>query len=550
MNKSIKIKYCDLVQSLNFVLNKLFLFIILFSSISVSCILDSAYASQVLKRGNGTEPDTLDPHKASGTWENNIIGDMFLGLTTESASGDIIPGSAISWSISNDGKVYTFKIRKNLYWSDSAPLTASDFVFGFRRILDPDTASQYASLLYPIKNAYEINTGQLPVSKLGVLALNEDTLQIILKNPATFFIHLLSHYTTFPVPEHILKKNGDDWIKPEHIVSNGPYVLTEWVSNTHVLLKKNPYFYDENNIFFDEVFFYPIEDSRTALRMFRSGDIDMNITTGGFPSAQVDQILEEFPDEARVFPYLANSYLPFNLRKPPFDDVRIRKAISLLIDREIINEKVIKLNNPPAYAFVPPQVSNNLSVAKLDFFNLNKLERVDLANKLIAESGYNKNKPLSFELMFRNSYDNARRMSAIAAMLKIHGVLVKIIPYEARIAYSRMGSSKFDLGDAGWVADYNDPLNFLYLLKCDSGPMNYSGYCNKEYDGLIDLASRTANIQERSRLMSKAEQLMLDDHPIIPMEFSTHRVLVSKSIQGFKDNISNIHRTRFMYKKN
>ena len=141
-------------------------------------------------------------------------------------------------------------------------------------------------------------------------------------------------------------------------------------------------------------------------------------------------------------------------------------------------------------------------------------------------------------------------MSAIAAMLKKHGVIVRIIPYEARIAYSRMGSSQFDLGDAGWVADYNDPLNFLYLLRCDSGPMNYSGYCNKKYDDLIDLASGTMEIEERSRLLSQAEQIMLDDHPIIPMDFSNHRVLVSKSINGYDDNISNIHRTRFMYKNN
>ena len=504
-------------------------------------------ADVVLHRGNGTEPDSLDPHRAGGTWESNIISDMFLGLTTEDVKGDVIPGSAENWTVSEDGLVYTFALRDGLVWSDGVPVTASDFVFAFRRIIDPMTAARYASLLFPIKNAYAINTGQMNPDKIGIRSVDPSTVEIELESPAPFLPQLLTHQTTFPIPQHIVAVHGDDWVKPGTMVSNGAYVLEEWVSNAQVKVKKNPLFYDAENVAIDTIYYYPIEDARTAVKMFKAGDIHMNIATAGFPSPQMEELMAEMPGEARVFPWLGNQYLPMNVTKPPFDDVRVRKAVSMLIDREIINQRIVNVGNRTAYAFVPPETANHESGAQVDFANLPMEERVNQARRLLADAGYIENNPLRFELIFRNSYDNTRRASGIAAMLNRAGVIADLAAQETRISYNRMETGDYQIGDAGWVADYNDPYNFLYLLLCDSGPMNWPRYCNPEYDALIHKASRTLDMKERARLMSEAEQLMLDDHPIVPMDFSTHRNLVSKRVKGFKDNVSNIHRTRFMW---
>ncbi len=520
---------------------------ILFSLGLLCVITGTASAQVVLHRGNGTEPDSLDPHRGTGTWENNIIGDMFLGLTTENAKGEAIPGSAVSWTISDDGLVYTFKLRDGLVWSDGVPVTASDFVFAFRRIIDPMTAAQYASLLFPIKNAYAINTGQIPPDQMGIRAIDPQTVEITLESPAPFLPELLTHYTTYPVPQHAYERHGDDWVKPGNMVSNGAYVLEEWISNSQIKVTKNSLFYDAENVVIDTVYYYPIEDSRTALKMFRTGEIHMNISTSGFPSTQIKQLLEELPEEARVYPYLGSLYWPMNMAKPPFDDVRVRKAVSMLIDRDIINERIFPVGNITAYAFVPPQTANHQAGAQVDFADWPMAQRMAEAKRLLKEAGYDDDNPLEFELIFRADYDRQRVMAGAAAMLRRAGVIADIAGNETRIAYGRLQSGDYVMGDAGWVADYNDPYNFLYLLLCDAGPMNYPNYCNPEYDALVQQASLTLDLKERARLMSEAEQIMLNDHPIVTIDFSTHRNLVSKQVMGFEDNVSNIHRTRFMW---
>lgn len=503
-------------------------------------------AETVLRRGNGTEPDTLDPHLSASVWENNIIADMFLGLTTDAANGDIIPGAAESWTVSDDGLVYTLTLRDGLVWSDGVPVTASDAVFGFQRILDPKTAAKYASLLYLVKNAEAVNMGRMDPSAVGVKALNPKTVEITLENPAPFFPQLLAHYITFPIPQHVVERHGDDWVKPGKMVSNGPFVLAEWLPNTHVKLVKNPRFYDADNVAIDTVYYYPIEDARTALKMFKSGEIDMNITTSAFPGNQIKQVMAELPGEARTYPYLSVMFIPMNINRPPFDDVRVRKAVSMLIDRETINDRVLAVGSLSAYSIVPPLTANYTPGPKLDFADLSKEARFAEAKRLLADAGYGPDNPLEFELIFRNSYDNGRRMSAIAAMLKRAGVIANIVGLEARISYARLEEKDYEMGDAGWTADYNDPYNFLYLFLCDAGPLNWSGYCDPEYDALLDQASKTLDMTERAKIMAQAEQLMLDAHPVVPVDFTTVRTLISRRVKGFEDNIGNTHRTRFM----
>ncbi|MDG2244227.1 MAG: peptide ABC transporter substrate-binding protein [Rhodospirillaceae bacterium] len=506
----------------------------------------AALAGVILHRGNSKEPDSLDPHRAAGTWENTIIGDLFLGLTTEAANGDIIPAAAESWTVSDDGLIYTFTLRDNLLWSDGVQVTASDFVFGMRRIMDPVTAARYASLLFPIKNARAINTGQMSPDLIGVTALDPTTLEITLESPVPFFTQLLSHYTTYPIPQHAYAIHGDDWVKAGNMVSNGAYVLQEWVTNSHVKVTKNPNFYAAQNVAIDTVFYYPIEDSRTALKMFEVGELDMNLLTEGFPSAQLAEVIQKFPGEGRVVPSLGNRFLPMNTSRPPFDDKRVRKAVSLLVDREIINDRIVAVGARSAYAFVPPETANHLPEAQVDFVDTPMPERIAEAKRLLAEAGYSDDNPLRFELSYRGSYDNTRRLSAVAAMWRRSGVIANIAAYDSRISYSKMDAGDYEMGDGGWAADYNDPYNFLYLLLCDSGPMNWARYCNPAFDDLVNEAAVTLDMKKRAALMAEAEQIMLDDHPVIMLDYATNRILVSKRIQGFVDNISNTHRTRYM----
>ncbi len=515
----------------------------------VVCVLGgagTAAAEVVLHRGNHAEPDSLDPHRAGGIWEHAIISDMFTGLTEKAANGDVIPGSAVSWTVSEDGLVYTFTLRDGMVWSDGVPVTADDFVFAWRRIIDPVTAARYASLLFPIKNAYAINTGQLPPEEMGIRAIGPSAVEVTLESPAPYLPELLTHYVTFPVPKHVVERYGEDWVKAGNMVSNGAYVLDEWISNAHVKVSKNPLFYAADQVAIDTVFYYPVDDSRTALKMFRAGETHMNVATGGFPAAMAQELQEEMPGEARIYPYLGNGILPFNMTKPPFDDVRVRKAISMLIDRDIIVNRIMAVGSEPAYAFVPPQTANHKSGARLDFADMTMAERQAEARRLLAEAGYNADNPLRFEITYRSSYDNTRRMSAIAAMLRQAGVTADIAPFDTRIAYNKYDTGDYEMGDAGWVADYNDPYNFLYLLLCDAGPMNWAKYCNPDYDALIEQASRTLDMDERAELMRQAEQVMLNDHPIAPIDFSTHRNLVSKRVRGFEDNVANHHPTRWM----
>ncbi len=261
----------------------------------------SARAAMELRVANVGEPETLDPHHVAGTWENRIVGDMFMGLTTEGPDAGTIPGAAESWTISDDGTVYTFKIRDHT-WSDGTPVTARDFVYSLRRILLPETAAQYASLLYPIKNAEALNSGQMTgMEKLGVRAIDDKTLEVTLNASTPYFLTQLTHYTAFPVPPHVVEKHGTDWVKKENIVSNGAYVLEEWIPSTHVKLVKNPKFFDAANVKIDRVTYFPGEDRAAIQKRFRAEEIDI---AKDFASDQIDWLKENLPNETRISPYL------------------------------------------------------------------------------------------------------------------------------------------------------------------------------------------------------------------------------------------------------
>ncbi len=501
----------------------------------------------VLNRGNGYEPNTLDPHQANGTWENNILGDLLIGLYTEDADAKPVFGAAVSHDISDDGLTHTFKIREDMVWSDGASVTAHDFVYAWRRILDPATAAPYASLIYPFKNARAINEGEIPSAELGARALDDKTLELQVEQPTPFIRTLLTHYTSFPVPKHKVEVLGDAWVKPGTYVSNGAYVLDEWRPNSQIKLVKNENFYDAANVAIDTVYYKPIGDVSAAFRAFRAGEIDTNSCSQCYPIQQVNLIDEIMPGVKRNEVVLSTTYLTFNTNKEPYNDARVRKALGLAIDREILTKQVLRAGEIPAYALSPPGIDNYTgSPPEMSEADLTQEERIVKAKKLLAEAGFDDSNPLTINVKYRLAGDRKQIMVAMQDMWKRIGVTAKLEGKEPKVAYADYRARNFDVADAGWVADYNDPDNFLFLGKSDTGPINYADYSNPEFDRLMTAANDKQDLKERAALMAEAEAIMLEDMPLVPIYFSVNRNLVGVHVQNWKDNVIGIQRTRWL----
>ena len=501
-----------------------------------------------LRRGVAATPDSVDPHKAQGTWENDIIGDMFVGLFTEDAKSHPVPGIAESWVVSDDQLTWTFKLRKT-NWSDGQPLTAKDFEYSFRRLLDPHTTGAvYASVQYPIKNAEAVNSGKLPVDQVGVKAVDDYTLEVTLEHPAPYLPGLLKHYTAFPVPQHVVEKLGDQWTRPENIVVNGAYKLAEWRSGDFIRLKKNDAFDDASNVCFTDVIYSFQSDHDAVVRRAQAGDIDMNTF---FPTGQMEETQKKLPGWPRVSPMMATTYIAANVTKEPFNNPSVRKALALAMDREYITQQILKGGEIPAYGFVPEGLNGYPDTAEFSWKSMTREQRLAEAKKLLEQAGYGPNKPLSFEYLFRASGNNPR----IAPVLQDNWkeiapwIDAQIRQVETKDLYKQLQSKDFILADAGWVADYNDAYNFLYLLDSRTGPMNYGGYKNPEYDKLIDASNIELDQAKRATLLHQAEQMMLDETGILPLLIRVTQDIVSPDITGYEDNPEDIHRVRYMCRK-
>lgn len=492
---------------------------------------------------NGGEPLSLDPHKCTGTWENNILGNMFIGLTTEDARADPIPGMAERWETSPDGLTWTFYLRR-ANWSDGEPCDAHDFEFAFRRILDPATLAQYASFLYPIKNAQAVNSGEMPVDQVGVTALDDHTLEIRLEHAAPYLPQLLKHYTAYPIPKHVVERVGDAWTNPANIVVNGPYTLVRWWSNYIVHLERNPGFFDNDNVVLEHLYFYPSTDVQAAARKVMSGEAGWSTR---FPSNQVDQLRRDLPGFARVFTYLTINYFSFNMTKPPFDDIRVRRAMTMAYDRQFVANQIYRTGEEPAFKFVPPGVANYPATARFSWADQPIAQRKQEAERLLRAAGYGPNNPLRFSFSHRNTSDNPR--VAVVAQNDWNSVApwvtVELRGVETQVHYANLRAKNFDCGDGGWIGDYNDAKNFLYLFESRTGPQNYPSYNNPTYDGLVHQSDFEPDAQRRAQLMLQAEQLLLDECPLCPSVFINSTNLVHPDITGYEDNIEDIHRARW-----
>ena len=503
----------------------------------------TAQAEKTLRIANMGEPNTLDPHIVSGTWENRILGNMFLGLLTEARDGSDMAGAAESWTISDDGTVYTFKIRDH-NWSDGTPVTAGDFVFSLQRVLDPNTAAEYASLLYPIKNSEAANTGKAGLDTIGVKAIDDKTLEITLEAPTPYFLSQLTHYTAWPVPKHVIDKHGDAWTKKANIATNGAYVLDDYVPNTHVKLSRNPKFYDAANVKIDRIVYYPGEDRTAGLKRFRAGEVDVMTD---FSSDQFSWMKENLAAETRIAPYLGIYYYPFNTRKPPFDDVRVRQALSMAIDREIIVDKVMGTGEIAAYSFVPPGVGNYGTPAYATWKGMTQADRVAKAIELLEQAGYSPGQPLEFVLRYNTSENHKRIAIAVSAMWKKSlGVKVELFNSEVKVHYADLKKADFQIARAGWIADYDDAQNFLYLLETRTGANNYGGFSNPEFDRLMLAASKMVDLKARADLMRQAEAIVSSEQPIAPIYYYVSKQVVSTKVKGWVDNARDIHRARWL----
>jgi oligopeptide transport system substrate-binding protein len=499
----------------------------------------------VLRRGISAKVDTLDPHRSSAKWENIVIADMIVGLMTITPDRTVIPGVAESWETSEDGLTWTFKLRES-QWSDGEPVTADDFVYAFRRIQNPEIASQYSSLLYIVKNAAQVNSGELPSEELGVRAVDDYTFEIALEEPAPYLLGLLTHYTTYPVPEHIVEQYGEAWIQPENIEVNGPYKLAYWRTGDQLVSEKNPLFYEADDVCFDRVAYFELEDAAAVERKIEAGDMDIN---NGFDGGRTTELEKKFPGWVRTTPGLITTYWTFNSSQPPFDDVRVRKALSLALDREFIVNKVLTPGYVPAYAFVPPKMSNyNVDRPQVSFADMPRDERLAEARSLLEDAGFGPDNPLTFEFIHRSTDDNPKAAPVAQANWDeiAPWVNAEILRQDTKVLYARLRQSDFEVADGAWVADFDDPINFLYLLDSETGQQNYGRYSSSEYDALLAEASRTRDLDARAEIFADAEKMMLEDYPITPMWVQVTKNLVDPEITGWAENAQDDHLSRWL----
>jgi oligopeptide transport system substrate-binding protein len=503
-------------------------------------------AGQVcLEYGNNSEPQTLDPGKANLVDEASIIGDLMMGLTTDAPDARPVPGAAERWETSPDGLTWTFHLR-TAKWSDGAPVTADDFVYGLRRTLDPKTASIYAYLLYVIRNGQAVNEGKLPLTALGVRAPDPRTVVIELEHPAPYLPELAKHQSFFPVPRHVVEKYGDGWVQPGRYVSNGPFKLVSWRLGDRITVEKNPFFWDAAHVCLDRINYYPTPDVVSAERRVARGELDLNTR---FQSNRFERLKKTMPGFPRTDVSLATAYLAFNTHDvAAFRDIRVRRALSEAIDRDFITQKLQRAGQQPAYAFVPPITANYVTGdgPRLRWADKPFGARQVEARALLAQAGYTPKRPLKVTILTQTNTDSLLLTEAIQADWREIGVDTRIDQAEAGVSFAQYRNRDFEVGVMSWYGDFNDPVTFLGLLKSDTGAQNYGDYKNRAYDALLGEADQEPDAARRAAILARAEQLMLDDEGIAPIYFVVNRNLVSPRVTGWTGNAPNFHRTRWM----
>jgi len=497
----------------------------------------AAPGSAVLVRGGGPDPDSLDPQKARGFEAQSILRDLCEGLTTLDAKAGVAPGVATSWSASGDGLTYTFALRHEAHWSNGDPVVAADFVAGLMRLVDPATGSAYAQYVDVIANASDIVAGRKPPDVLGVTAPDEWTVIITLANPAPYLPTLLSHPCTCPVHRPTLRLHPEGFARPGIMVGNGAFVMKEWVPGSYVLALRNHHYWNDTATRLDGVKYLLIPDENAELARYRGGELQVTFTV---PRGQFDWIRANLAGELHVAPQLTTYYYGFNLRRAPFrDNPKLRSALSMVIDREKLTQLVLRVGELPAWGWVPPGIDNYTSQS-FDYRGMSLAARIAAGQRLYAEAGYSRERPVSFELRYNSGEVHTKLALAIASMWKeALGAQVRLTQVEFKSLLDDIDRGDVEMFRSSWVGDYDDAYTFAQYLKSDFG-VNLPHYSNSTYDALLTTAARQQDPLTRSALLEEAERVMLADHPLIPIYFYVNKHLVKREVEGWYDNVMNV----------
>ena len=495
---------------------------------------------QTLVRNNGAEVQSLDPHKIEGVPESNVNRDLFEGLLVTDVDGHPAPGVAEKWE-NKDFKVWTFHLRKDAKWSDGTPVTAEDFVYSWQRLANPNTASPYASYLQygHIANIDDIIAGKKPVTDLGVKAIDANTFEVTLSEPVPYFYKLLVHPSVSPVPKSAVEKFGEKWTQPANIVTNGAYKLKDWVVNERMVLERNPQYWDNAKTVINQVTYLPISSEVTDVNRYRSGEIDM--TYNNMPIELFQKLKKEIPKEVHVDPYLCTYYYEINNQKAPFTDVRVRTALKLALDRDIIVNKVKNQGDLPAYSYTPPY-TDGMKLVEPEWFKWSQEKRNEEAKKLLAEAGYTADKPLTFSLLYNTSDLHKKLAIAVASIWKKNlGANVKLENQEWKTFLDTRHQGTFDVARAGWCADYNEPTSFLNTMLSDSSN-NTAHYKSPAFDKIIGDTLKVTDDAQRAELYAKSEEQLDKDSAIVPVYYYVNARLVKPWVGGYtgKDPLDNI----------
>jgi ABC-type oligopeptide transport system substrate-binding subunit len=495
-----------------------------------ACLPGLASAMQVLRSGHPGEPDSLDPHRAVAAPSFVVLNDLFEGLMTLDAGGRPVPGAAESFTVSSDGRLYRFRLRQNLRWSDGAPLTSADFVYSFRRLADPRTGStSLAALVDLLENGRAVLGGHLPPERLGVAAPDARTVELRLTSAAPYLPAVLALPAFAPVPRHVVARFGEAWTRPGHFVSNGPFTLLEWRPGQSVSTQRNPRFHAASTVRLDGVVYYPVADLNAGLRRFQAGELDV---LTNFPPEKLDWLRARMPRELRLGPSLGVTVYVLNLRNPKFADVRVRQALSLAVDRKLLTDRIVRAGDAPAWGLIRPEfVGYPARKAPAGGAAAHREE----ARRLLALAGYGPERPLRLELLYHTSEEHKRVAVAIAAMWKQLGVDVSLRNAERQVVEVALRNGDFEVARAAWFASYADPVGLLGLLRGGS-PANSSGYSNPRFDSSLDTAAAIADPARRLAALRATEDLLLADAPVIPLYFLVSRRLVSQRVVGWRDD--------------
>ncbi|WGL15918.1 peptide ABC transporter substrate-binding protein [Microbulbifer bruguierae] len=488
-------------------------------------------ADQTLVRGNGSEPETLDPHKMSGVVESGILRDLMETLVIAAPDGGVRPGVAERWETS-DNQHYTFYLREDAKWSNGEPVTAQDFVYAWRRVTDPATASKYAWYLAAgkLQNAKDITEGKQPVENLGVEAVDDHTLQVTLEAPVPYFVAMLVHASTSPVHKATIEKYGDQWTRVENYVGNGAFKLSDWVVNERIEYIKNEQYWDADNVKLQKVRNLPIASPNAELKRYEAGEIDFAYQ---IPIEHIKRLQKERGEEVKTTPYIATYYYEFNTTAPPFNDPRVRKALAYAIDRDIMAYKVMGRGEQPSF-HLTPSIVQGFDAPPTPWSQMSQAERVAKAKELLAEVGYTEENPLKFKLLYNTNENHKKVAVAITAMWKqaLGNVEVTLENQEWKTYLDTRANTNFDMARAGWIGDYNEPSTMLKLLL-STGGSNYSKYNNPNYDQLMAVSSKEMDIDKRAAYYAQAEEILAEDMPIAPIYQYVIQHMVKPHVGGY-----------------